>query len=281
MANSGLGGVLGVAKTGITGRLPVTARKTPPGGWTNVQAFLTAGTFEFIVPEQVWQIALHVNGGGGNSSNQANGAGSGLAYGVLDVVPGQVIRNIVVGGVAGTSSIAGYLSATGGTSASGATSGTAGNGIIQNAALREKFTASGSGGSPGLRPQTPTFTKRGLVALINGELSGYQTPLSVTIAGGASGVNGDDGQPGQSASATAGGAPAYGGNGGTGAPGGTGSNGTTPSSGIGGAGGILGMGGGASGSGGNGGNGAAGGVGQSSGGSGGVGIILIGWTPGY
>lgn len=297
MSNSGLAGVLGSVKTGPTQKLPPTARKTPPFGWTQLQAYLAAGTFSLIVPENVWQLAFHVNGGGGNATTQASGAGGGLAYGVLDVVPGQLIGGIVVGGIAGTSSIAGQLSATGGTSAVTTTPGTAGAGTILNRALRQQFTVNGDnggsgnspGGNAGRRPNTETRTKSGLIALINGEVSGFSVVVASTTFNpvanaSASAETGQDGQTGQSITSANNTNSVYAGRGGLGAQGGE-AVGNGAGAGYGGPGGILGGGGVARNSatniGGTGGPGGGGGVGSSVGGAGGEGIILIGWTPGY
>lgn len=257
-----------IGVTAIFNATPASAGQVPPTGWTNVRPYLTAGTFSFTVPENVFQLGLYLNGGGGLA-----GGGGGFAYGVLDVTPGQVIPNMVVGEIGGTTSIAGLLSATGGNA------GVGGSGSIISAALRltEVFSGSASGfagsrygnGGVAIAPfmgQSNPF-ESDFLALVNKRLAGAPPGnISFSVNGAVAqdtvvnikGFPGGQGQPGGTASR------------------GTGISGTF----IGGDGGILGAGGSGNSGVGRGGFGAPGSP-SGNGGSNQVGAILVYWTPGY
>lgn len=152
---------------------PNYATRVAPPRWTNARAYTVAGTYTgFIVPANVFQIGIMVAGAGGSGAMSYNtgyvatgGGGGGFAFGILDVVPGQVLPTITVGAggaslntttgngnAGGTSSFGNIVTCTGGsggaTSASN-TSGTGGAGGTATVTGLRGSTAStgGRGGS--------------------------------------------------------------------------------------------------------------------------------------
>ena len=112
--------------------LPPNAQTRVTPVWQNALLIATT-TSNFVVPANVYQMGVAVVGGGGNGrtvslETAGGGGGGGFAYGVLDVVPGQLLPTITVGAAAGTSSFGSILSATGGASASTGTGGAGGVG---------------------------------------------------------------------------------------------------------------------------------------------------------
>src|SRR5574343_1316974 len=96
---------------------------TPPNGQVRISPpewksykLITATTSSEVVPQNVYQMFVHVFGGGGNSGASGGGGGGGFACGIIDVVPGQLLPTITVGAAGGTSSFGTLLSATGGAS---------------------------------------------------------------------------------------------------------------------------------------------------------------------
>ena len=95
---------------------PNAPTKIHPPYWGMYKLFDIAGTYSFIVPPNVFQLYAFVIGGGGAgavaavdsatnpSARASGGGGGGFASGVIDVIPGQTISNIIVG--AGGSSAA-------------------------------------------------------------------------------------------------------------------------------------------------------------------------------
>lgn len=122
---------------------PNKSTRIAPPEWRRAK-MITATTSNEVVPQNVYQILAMVFGGGANgaAAGGAGGAGGGFAMGIIDVVPGQLLPTITVGGVSGTSSVGTLLSATGGVTITGGTGTAAAN-------LRGSFVASGgnNGGS--------------------------------------------------------------------------------------------------------------------------------------
>ena len=75
----------------------ISTRIAPPE-WRRAK-LITATTSTETVPQNVYQIAVAVAGGGGNGagSSGAGGGGGGFAFGVIDVVPGQLLPTITIG----------------------------------------------------------------------------------------------------------------------------------------------------------------------------------------
>ena len=102
---------------------PNQATRVAPPKWTNFNAIRATSSTE-VVPQNVYQIGVAVFGAGGSggvdrSTGQATGGGGGgFAFGILDVIPGQILPTITIGtgGAGVTSSDAGNA---GGTSSFG------------------------------------------------------------------------------------------------------------------------------------------------------------------
>ena len=97
--------------------------------WTRFQ-LITTTTSSFVVPANIFQMGVAVFGGGGagGSANRGGGGGGGFAYGVVDVMPGQLLPTITVGAAGGTSSFGAILTATGGSTTATGTGGAGGTG---------------------------------------------------------------------------------------------------------------------------------------------------------
>lgn len=120
-------------------KAPNKPTRIAPPEWKNYQ-LIKSSTSTGVVPQNVYQILACVWGGGANGTTSYGGAGGGFAMGILDVIPGQRLPAITVGGVSGTSSIGSLISATGGTSYNSPGYGT----VAQT--LRGAFTAIGGSG---------------------------------------------------------------------------------------------------------------------------------------
>lgn len=88
---------------------PNVATRVAPPQWKSFRPYLKPGAYnDFIVPQNVYQLAVIVVGGGGGGGarsgvgNGGGGGGGGFAFGIVDVVPGQAIPTVTVG-VGGTS----------------------------------------------------------------------------------------------------------------------------------------------------------------------------------
>ncbi|NBO30163.1 MAG: hypothetical protein EBV05_00720, partial [Cyanobacteria bacterium WB6_1B_304] len=65
---------------------PNAQTRVAPPKWANYQAYLTAGTYTFIVPANVYQVFGLVIGGGGNgATGGGGGAGGNAGWGIIDV----------------------------------------------------------------------------------------------------------------------------------------------------------------------------------------------------
>ena len=110
---------------------PNSPTRIAPPEWKNYK-LIAATTSNEVVPQNVYQMLVMVWGGGSLG-------GGGFAMGIVDVVPGQTLPTITVGGQGGSSSFGALVSATG-------SSGTAGGSGSVVAGLRGAFTASGGTG---------------------------------------------------------------------------------------------------------------------------------------
>lgn len=97
--------------------LPPNAQtRVAPPEWKNAN-LITATTSTEVVPQNVYQIGVAVFGGGGggagddgsSGANARGGGGGGFAFGIVDVVPGQLLPTITIGaaGTAGSNSVGG------------------------------------------------------------------------------------------------------------------------------------------------------------------------------
>ena len=122
--------------------------RVAPSEWTQYKLITTTTSTE-TVPQNVFQMGVAVFGGGGTGGSAvAGGGGGGFAFGIVDVIPGQLLPTITIGASAGTSSFGTLLSATGGTNAVTITPGTGGSGS-GSSLLRGFMTASGGAGGSG------------------------------------------------------------------------------------------------------------------------------------
>ena len=125
--------------------------RVAPPMWKEAKPFVLAGTYTGeVVPENVYQIGVYVMGAGGNGvANNAGGGGGGFAFGIIDVVPGEILPSFTVGAV-GANSTFGESLLIGGFGANGATT-TGGSGGTGTASptLRGARTASGGVGGGG------------------------------------------------------------------------------------------------------------------------------------
>jgi hypothetical protein len=175
----------------------IRSQYTPP----SQLLFTTTGTQTWIVPPGITSIsAVCIGGGGGGAGGESGrnegvngGAGGGLAYGTIDVTPGEALTIVVGAGGAG-----------GGTGTDG---NAGGNSSIARGA---EILLQGGGGQGGL--ERTTGTRTGGTSTGTKRLGGG--------AGGNSGGNSTDTGSG------GGGAGGYGGAGGAGGTTGAGSNGT-------------------------------------------------------
>ncbi len=128
-------------------------------------SYLTAGTFNFTVPDGVTRIRARVIGGGGGAGGSATaksgggGGGGGYAESWITVTPGQVLSiSVGAGGAGGTagntgssgsvSSVSGFLSASGGLFGDAGGGGT-GAGGFGGAGTGGDINSTGSDGSDG------------------------------------------------------------------------------------------------------------------------------------
>lgn len=131
--------------------------RVTPAEWTQFKE-ITATTSSEVVPANVFQMGVMVFGGGGGPGSTNNyyngGAGGGFAYGVVDVVPGQLLPTITIsptvasnGAAGGTCSFGSLLTATGGGHGNTAapTAGVGGIGTISTG-IRQSFIARGGRG---------------------------------------------------------------------------------------------------------------------------------------
>lgn len=168
---------------------PNIASRSAPTVWTRSQVWINAGTYSFVVPQNVYQILAACIGSGGsgaaalhfNVRPSANGgAGGGFASGIIDVVPGQIISNIIVsnytapattgsingnaavaGTAGGTSSVGTYMSATGGGGGTiTSTPATGGTGSV-SPSIRNAVTYSGGSGGGGFGGGTSDYNATG------------------------------------------------------------------------------------------------------------------------
>jgi hypothetical protein len=102
------------------------SNSTLPSIFRSPKTYADSGNYTFIVPPGISNICIEVWGGGGDGSSGwwngqtgyqgAGGGGGGYGYQCFTVTPGT-IYNVIVGGIAGSSSVANLISATGGTNA--------------------------------------------------------------------------------------------------------------------------------------------------------------------
>lgn len=294
---------------------PNAPTRIAPPEWRSYK-LITATTSAEVVPANVWQILVMVWGGGALGGNPQAGGGGGFSMGIIDVVPGQLLPPLTVGGAGSTSSFGPLLSATGGGSLTGGmgnVSPTVRQGFTASGGTGSSFGGGGASGSPyGNGGNGGAATNAGgggwgggNAAASGGSGGGGILSPSAGIAGASPGaavsppsfsfvdvanrrIPCGTGGVGTTGSADAGqGGPGAGGGGHTttagfnaGAGGfGAGGGGDSATGGIGGNGGIGG--GGGSGTGAPGGGGLAGGGGGAFGGAGGAGLIVLCWTEGY
>jgi len=168
---------------------PNISSRSAPTVWTRSQVWINAGTYSFVVPQNVYQILAACIGSGGSGAaaqyvtitpSANGGAGGGFASGIIDVVPGQVISNIIVsnyttpattgavnanaavaGTAGGTSSVGIYMSATGGGGGTITnTPATGGTGSI-SPSLRNAVTYSGGSGGGGFGGGSSSYNATG------------------------------------------------------------------------------------------------------------------------
>ena len=85
--------------------------RVAPSEWTQYKLITTTTSTE-TVPQNVFQMGVAVFGGGGTGGSAvAGGGGGGFAFGIVDVIPGQLLPTITIGASAGTSSFGTLLSA--------------------------------------------------------------------------------------------------------------------------------------------------------------------------
>lgn len=176
----------------------------PPSAVTsNLQTYSTPGTYQFVVPANTFilQYTLSAGGGGGGGGSYshfnfytvrfnagATGGRGGLAVGVLDVNPGDVLTVVVgAGGSAGTS-VQKFNQTT---NAVGTNGGNGGNSSISRVGGTVGLAYGGTGGTGG---QSNALT--GLNATyLKGPDGGGLFSNVVTIGGGAFGGSGGNGSP--------------------------------------------------------------------------------------
>lgn len=196
---------------------------------TGQQEYITAaGTFSFTVPENVFKVsAVTIGGGGGGSGGDGGrgetnngGGGGGVAWGTIDVIPGETLT-VIVG--------------TGGSTANGGAGGAGGTSNISRGAT---VLLSGSGGAGGAERTTGTAaggTSTGTAR------SGGGSGGNGGTGGGGGGGTGGGGAGGYTANGGNGGARASSGSDGAGGGGGGGSGYAGTTAGVAGGGGGIGI----------------------------------------
>ena len=178
------------------------------GGFSNLQAFTSPGTW--TNPGNIEKVKVTVVGGGGSggttNTNQDAAGGGGGGGGAIEVVPFPTGTNVsvTVGGAGGTSSFGAYCSATGGSTGSpgGPNTGVgAGRGGNAGVGSGGSFNFNGNAGTPGffISAKPGTFVQvvggtGGSSSLYGGgSIGGMSAPASNGSAGGNYGGGGGGG----------------------------------------------------------------------------------------